>query len=165
MEEEKKKKHPNAMAFLFGITVIIFILLLLSLLISTPECEKNTKYEGPRPVDDSVLAEVSSVLNTTLVTDVMVTDSSMYPTLTEGDICKCRKIRSLQKGDIIVYPVKEIADYYKLVMHRIVLLDSNGFLITKGDNSTQADDFLVTRDNAICEIEQRPILIRWLEGL
>ncbi len=87
---------------------------------------------------------------------------SMSPKIEKGDVVilkrvKTEKIKTLKKGDILVYNHEN-----KIIVHRIVkkaYVDGNYSFITKGDNNNARDGWVVKGSDVIGMVEFR---IRWI---
>ena len=112
------------MAKRFGIIVIAFVLVLLSL----PVISGMVK---PIEAKDSL---------------IQITGYSMYPTLREGEVVDCEAGSDYRVGDIIVFDKSG-----SIIGHRILGV-LGGKFITKGDHNLIPDLFLVDRENVICRI-------------
>lgn len=80
-------------------------------------------------------------------TYVVVSGTSMEPTLHTGDLVVLRAHDSYGVGDLVTYPVPEGAPGAgDLVIHRIVGGSAEGGFTTQGDNRRQADDWHPTAE-------------------
>jgi len=71
---------------------------------------------------------------------VIVSGTSMLPTLHTGDVVVLRAKPTYDVGDIVVYRVNVEGGVFRIV-HRVVARESEGLLITQGDNRPNIDPF------------------------
>ena len=69
---------------------------------------------------------------------------SMYPTFIPGDLLHFREIHfeEIKVGDVIIFRLK---NEEKNIVHRVVSIEKKG-LITRGDNNSQNDKWVVTSE-------------------
>lgn len=84
--------------------------------------------------------------------EITIEGNSMFPTLVNGEIVKVDSTtKNIIVGDIILY--QQFPTH--LTAHRVVkTIDRNGltFYMTKGDNNTECDQYLVAPDKIIGKI-------------
>lgn len=113
------------------------------------------------------LHSVLSVFLKTRIPLAVVTSSSMYPTLSIGDIVVVEgvKIEEIRVGDIIVF--KPHSQGYPII-HRVVkIIKVNGKIIikTKGDNNLTIDPWNVTEEmilGRVLEVNGIPLKIPFI---
>lgn len=73
---------------------------------------------------------------------VFVLSGSMEPTLKTNGVAIAQKVPfdEIQQGDIIMFKKDNL-----IISHRVVKIDSNGDITTKGDNNSSIDNFIVTQ--------------------
>lgn len=71
---------------------------------------------------------------------VIVSGASMLPTLQDGDVVVLREKSSYDIDDIVVYRVTMSDGVYRIV-HRVVAVEADGSLRTRGDNRPSIDPF------------------------
>lgn len=83
--------------------------------------------------------------------EIVIGGNSMFPTLIEGEKVQVRYQEcyiDLKTGSIILFYNKKYMDY---VVHRIIKIVemNNGqkYYVTKGDNNTQVDEYLVKEED------------------
>ncbi|MDY0088703.1 MAG: signal peptidase I [Coriobacteriia bacterium] len=74
---------------------------------------------------------------------VVVTGSSMEPTLSRGDICIYRKTHKVQPGQIVVFERDEDEG---LVVHRALTVGLRGEVRSQGDSNDVGDQGVVSAD-------------------
>lgn len=79
-------------------------------------------------------------------TFVIVVGHSMEPTLHTGDLAYARRFGTVDVGTLVVYEVPDGPAAGKLVIHRIVGGDANGY-VTQGDNNPSPDPWRPTFDD------------------
>jgi signal peptidase len=73
---------------------------------------------------------------------VIVNGPSMSPALRDGNIAVLKREDRYAAGDIVAFNVGGA-----VAIHRIVLVDEEGFYRTRGDNNPRPDAWLLTGDN------------------
>lgn len=79
---------------------------------------------------------------------VTVSSSSMQPTLPVGSVSiavKADEDTKYEVGDIITFAVEYNGTYYSRVTHRIVAINEDGTIQTKGDNNPENDPFTIKK--------------------
>lgn len=98
-------------------------------------------------------------------TFIMIRGDSMEPTYSHGDLVVLHRASNYQAGDIVAYPMKTYFDTGRLVIHRVIGADANGF-ITQGDNRETADPWRATdsdiRGTAWVHIPKLGTYMAWL---
>lgn len=98
-------------------------------------------------------------------TFIVISGDSMEPTYRHGDLVLLHRASNYQAGDIVAYPMKTYFDTGRLVIHRVIGADANGF-ITQGDNRETADPWRATdsdiRGAAWAHIPKVGIYMAWL---
>jgi signal peptidase len=75
-------------------------------------------------------------------TFVVVRGNSMLPKYHTGDIVIARSADQFDVGDVVVYAVPEqYTGAGRLIMHRVLSIESDGSLTIQGDNRSQPDNF------------------------
>ncbi|MGN0114617.1 MAG: signal peptidase I [Acutalibacteraceae bacterium] len=95
-----------------------------------------------------------------------VVSGSMQPTLYEGDYILVDNIPSnqLKKGDIIAFYSTDESIYGMLNTHRIVAVNDDGSLVTKGDANSTVDDTFVTADRIIGKYVGKMRFFKWVNS-
>ncbi len=90
-------------------------------------------------------------------TFVMVHGNSMAPAYRDGDLVIARTQDRYAPGDVVLLRVRAVAPSptNPLVVHRIRDIDSDGNLVTQGDNRSTADNFNATVDDVFGVTTQR----------
>ncbi|HAP75405.1 MAG TPA: signal peptidase I [Acidimicrobiaceae bacterium] len=70
---------------------------------------------------------------------VRVTGNSMYPTLRHGDLVLLSRDDHYTVGDVVAYRSALLDGV--VVIHRIIRVNTDGTLVTQGDNNDFVDDF------------------------
>lgn len=87
---------------------------------------------------------------------------SMNPTIQAGDILQIEEtsIKNIKIGDIAVF--QNPSSYSGYIMHRVIRINENGSLVTKGDNNLQEDAIPVDDTDLVGKIVEarRPARIR-----
>ena len=82
------------------------------------------------------------------VSYVQVDGTSMEPTYENGDLILAREQETYAKGDAVTY-VADVAGKPFPVIHRIVREKPDGSYVTRGDNRSEVDGFLVHDGNIV----------------
>ncbi|NNE12465.1 MAG: signal peptidase I [Ilumatobacter sp.] len=80
---------------------------------------------------------------------VIVSGDSMEPTYDYGDMVLTRERGDTEVGDTVVFEVPEGGANGMLVIHRVVLVDEEGYFITQGDNRSTPDRWQLTEDDIV----------------
>ena len=81
---------------------------------------------------------------------IIVSGQSMEPTYDLRDIVVARDSGDTEIGDVVVFEVPEGGQGAgSLVIHRVLLVDDEGFFITQGDNRTTPDKWQLTEENIV----------------
>ncbi len=76
-------------------------------------------------------------------TVVVVHGTSMQPTYANGDLVVAHRQDHYAPGEIVVFRVA-VPGGHRLVVHRLLAVDPDGHITTRGDNRDSADGFDVT---------------------
>lgn len=122
----EKKKNPSKVIGLIIMSVVI--IMCICVMIAGAKAVKENKLFTILGYSYSVVV-TPSMEDTIMVHDVIIIKTVPFSSLAEKDI-------------IVYYNSKE----NKNIVHRIVTINSDGSLITKGDNNSSVDDISVTED-------------------
>lgn len=86
--------------------------------------------------------------------NILAKGNSMLPTLKNGELYSLELLKNndISIGDIIVYCINDGTVICHRVMDIIYSKNNTIFLITKGDNCTEIDPYIVTLDKVIGKI-------------
>jgi len=87
-------------------------------------------------------------------TTVLAVDgNSMKPTFDNGDLVVARTEDRYSVGDVIIFTVPTTAGHFANIVHRIIAVNSDGSIVTQGDNRQTADGFHTTIHNVVGRAE------------
>ncbi|HEX2783680.1 MAG TPA: signal peptidase I [Ilumatobacteraceae bacterium] len=99
-------------------------------------------------------------------TVVVVQGTSMQPTFASGDLIVAHRLDHYSPGEIVVFRVDVPGAGHRLVVHRLLGIDPDGHITTRGDNRTSADGFdLTTNDivgRAVLRVPKGALILRLL---
>lgn len=81
---------------------------------------------------------------------ILVLTGSMEPYMMVNGICLTQEVDSIddiEVGDVVTYHVNTTEGRMIRITHRIIDMDENGMIYTKGDNNKVADAYPLTMDN------------------
>ncbi len=95
-----------------------------------------------------------------------VATGSMEPTLHDGDYINIEQtdISTLKKGDIISFYSSDPDIYNMINTHRIVRVNDDGSIVTRGDANTRDDDCTVLPDKVIGIYKGKIRFLRWISS-
>ena len=100
-------------------------------------------------------------------TFIIVNGTSMEPAYHRGDLVVLHKEPDYAFGDIVAYPMDPVFHTGRLVIHRIVAQDPDGF-ITQGDNRDVEDNWRATdaniRGSAWFHVPKVGLAVSWLQN-
>ena len=105
------------------------------------------------------ISQLESEISTLYVETIPIktTGASMYPAITPGDIILVKPVANISEiraeyetGDIIVF--RKPGEPSELIAHRAVEMTVDGGLITKGDNNSGVDGWVVYCDDLIGKV-------------
>lgn len=110
---------------------------------------RNTKYYYSNSPNDNYC-----IPNTVKMLSISCETSSMHPTIDCYDTIYVCGIdgKNAKVGDIVVFFASRNDYNYEWFMHRVVQINLNGSIYTKGDNSDKVDSFLVYRQNITAKV-------------
>jgi signal peptidase len=87
---------------------------------------------------------------------VIVQGDSMSPTYRSGDLLTTRTEPHYEPGDVVVYRIpRGQAGGGDLVVHRLVAVEADGTLVTRGDNRAFPDNFGATTHDIVGSVRHR----------
>ena len=81
---------------------------------------------------------------------ILVLTGSMEPYMMTNSIAITEEVDSMEDiavGDVVTYRVKSEGGKTLNITHRIIQIDEDGFILTKGDNNHVSDNIVLTIDN------------------
>lgn len=86
---------------------------------------------------------------------VFVLTGSMEPYMRENSICVTKEVNNINElavGDVITYHIENEKGRMIRITHRIINIDDNGHIKTKGDNNNVSDIYTLSIDNVEAKV-------------
>ena len=97
---------------------------------------------------------------------IYILTESMEPTIESKAVIVTKEVKSIDEiaeGDIVTFKVyDELLDRTVRITHRIIDIDENGHITTKGDNNSSPDAYDLTIDNIS---EKTVLILNWFSNV